>query len=119
MSGYTGEPSRDEEEHGPDSGLAMPGAITYLHIPATDVRQAAAFYRDVFGWHINNPASGCDRGLGRGDGAIAKRLGPRARIAKRHAARGRRRRALPSGTRGGKTRTNQCYSRGRHGAGDP
>jgi uncharacterized protein len=45
------------EEHGADPRLATPGAITYLHMPATDVRQAAAFYREVFGWHINNPDS--------------------------------------------------------------
>ena len=45
------------EEHSVDPGLATPGAITYLHIPATDVRQAAAFYGNVFGWHINNPDS--------------------------------------------------------------
>jgi uncharacterized protein len=45
------------EKHGADAGLASPGGITYLHIPATDVRQSAAFYRDVFGWQINNPDS--------------------------------------------------------------
>jgi hypothetical protein len=45
------------EERGADPRLATPGALTYLHIPAADVRQAAAFYRDVFGWHINNPDS--------------------------------------------------------------
>jgi uncharacterized protein len=45
------------EEHGADPRLATPGAITYLHMPATDVRQAAAFYREVFGWRINNPDS--------------------------------------------------------------
>jgi len=45
------------EDQGADSRLATPGAITYLHIPAADVRQAAAFYREVFGWHVNNPDS--------------------------------------------------------------
>lgn len=45
------------EDHGAEAGLAIPGGITYLHIPATDPRQAAAFYRDVFGWRINNPDS--------------------------------------------------------------
>jgi predicted enzyme related to lactoylglutathione lyase len=44
-------------EHGADAGLATAGAITYLHIPAADVRQAAAFYGEVFGWQINNPDS--------------------------------------------------------------
>jgi predicted enzyme related to lactoylglutathione lyase len=42
-------------DHGVDSPLATPGAITYLHIPASDVRQAALFYRDVFGWRVNDP----------------------------------------------------------------
>ena len=45
------------EEHGADAALATPGAMTYLHIPAADVRRAAAFYREVFGWHIHNPDS--------------------------------------------------------------
>jgi uncharacterized glyoxalase superfamily protein PhnB len=40
-----------------DAGLARPGAVTYLHIPATDTRRAAAFYRDVFDWTINRPDS--------------------------------------------------------------
>jgi PhnB protein len=31
-----------------DTGLARPGAITYLHMPATDVRRAAVFYRDAY-----------------------------------------------------------------------
>ena len=47
----------ESTEHGADAGLAIPGAITYLHIPARDVRHAAAFYRDVFGWKIHNPDS--------------------------------------------------------------
>jgi predicted enzyme related to lactoylglutathione lyase len=42
------------DEHGVDAGLATPGAITYLHIAAKDVRQAAIFYGEVFGWNINN-----------------------------------------------------------------
>ncbi|HZE06663.1 MAG TPA: VOC family protein [Solirubrobacteraceae bacterium] len=48
----------------PDAGgysveerLARPGAVTYLHIPATDVRRAAAFYRDVFAWPVDRPES--------------------------------------------------------------
>jgi len=57
MSAHAEQPPPAGEEHGADPGLATPGAITYLHIPAADVRQAAAFYRDVFGWHINNPDS--------------------------------------------------------------
>ena len=57
MSEPAEQPHAAVEEQGADPGLATAGAITYLHIPATDVREAAAFYRDVFGWHINNPDS--------------------------------------------------------------
>lgn len=57
MSEHPEQPHAAGEEHSIGPGLATSGAITYLHIPATDVRQAAAFYRDVFGWHINNPDS--------------------------------------------------------------
>jgi len=57
MSKQAEQPSRSDEGRGADDRLARPGAITYLHIPATDVRKAAAFYRDVFGWHINHPDS--------------------------------------------------------------
>ncbi|MGB9185188.1 MAG: VOC family protein [Solirubrobacteraceae bacterium] len=45
------------DRFGVDDGLARPGGVTYLHIPATDVRRAAAFYRDVFGWNIDGPDS--------------------------------------------------------------
>ena len=55
MSEHAEQPPAAGEEHGADPRLATPGAITYLHIPAADLRQAAAFYGDVFGWHINNP----------------------------------------------------------------
>jgi predicted enzyme related to lactoylglutathione lyase len=37
------------------------GKLYYIEIPATDVAQSAAFYRDVFGWTIRT----------RGDGATA------------------------------------------------
>jgi predicted enzyme related to lactoylglutathione lyase len=57
MSKHTEQPLAAGEKRGADPGLAAPGAITYLHIPAADVRQAAAFYGDVFGWQINNPDS--------------------------------------------------------------
>jgi predicted enzyme related to lactoylglutathione lyase len=57
MSQDQRQPPEAHEEHGADPRLATPGAITYLHIPAADVRQAAAFYGDVFGWQINNPGS--------------------------------------------------------------
>jgi hypothetical protein len=57
MTQHAKRPSADAREQGAGAGLATHGAITYLHIPATDVRQAAAFYHEVFGWHINNPDS--------------------------------------------------------------
>jgi uncharacterized protein len=40
-----------------DPALTNDGAITYMHIPAADVRAAAAFYRDVFDWRSHNPDS--------------------------------------------------------------
>ena len=57
MSQDPEQPRTAGEEHGADPSLVTPGAITYLHIPATDVRRAAAFYGGVFGWHIHNPDS--------------------------------------------------------------
>jgi uncharacterized protein len=57
MTEPTEQPPAASDDHSADVRLATPGAITYMHIPASDVRQAAAFYRDVFGWHINNPDS--------------------------------------------------------------
>ena len=50
-------PATTAPEHSVDTRLARPGAITYLHIPAADVRQAAAFYRDVFDWKVSDPDS--------------------------------------------------------------
>jgi len=35
------------------AGLTRPGGISYLHIPATDVRRAAVFYEAVFGWDVH------------------------------------------------------------------
>ncbi len=57
MSDHSNEPAAAVAGHSVDPGLARPGAITYLHIPATDRREAAAFYRDVFDWNINQPDS--------------------------------------------------------------
>jgi uncharacterized glyoxalase superfamily protein PhnB len=53
MSEQAKQPGAAGEGHSVDTGLARPGAVTYLHMAAADVRQAAAFYRDVFGWSIN------------------------------------------------------------------
>jgi uncharacterized protein len=57
MSEQAEQSSASARNRGADDRLARPGAITYLHIPANDARRTAAFYRDVFGWHINNPDS--------------------------------------------------------------
>jgi uncharacterized glyoxalase superfamily protein PhnB/catechol 2,3-dioxygenase-like lactoylglutathione lyase family enzyme len=57
MSEHANQPAAAGDEHSVDAGLARPGAVTYLHMPTTDVRRAAAFYRDVFGWSINRPDS--------------------------------------------------------------
>jgi predicted enzyme related to lactoylglutathione lyase len=57
MTKQANKPTQARDEHGPDPGLERPGAVTYLHIPATDVRKAAAFYEAVFGWSINEADS--------------------------------------------------------------
>jgi hypothetical protein len=57
MSDQPDQPRADPDGRGADPGLARPGAITYLHIPAADARRAAAFYRDVFGWNVHGPDS--------------------------------------------------------------
>ena len=42
---------------GVEPNLSRPGSITYMQIPATDVRSSAAFYEKVFGWTVRvNPA---------------------------------------------------------------
>jgi predicted enzyme related to lactoylglutathione lyase len=48
---------RTESHPDVDPGLIRPGGISYLHIPAADVRAAAAFYGKAFAWNINNPDS--------------------------------------------------------------
>jgi uncharacterized protein len=61
-----------ENEAGADPSLAIDGAITYMHIPAADPGQAAAFYSNAFGWTIHNPDSdrpGFDTPNGRLSGA--------------------------------------------------
>ena len=57
MSEQENRPAAASDGYSIDAGLARPGAVTYLHIPASDVRRAAAFYRDVFGWSIDRPDS--------------------------------------------------------------
>jgi predicted enzyme related to lactoylglutathione lyase len=38
--------------------LARHGGLTYLHIPAADLRQSASFYGAVFGWKIEERPDG-------------------------------------------------------------
>lgn len=55
-----------------DAGLARPGGLSYLHIPAVDVRAAADFYEAVFGWVIrgrDTDRPGFDDGTGHVSGA--------------------------------------------------
>ena len=37
------------------AGLTRAAGISYLHIPAVDVRRAAVFYEAVFGWPTEHP----------------------------------------------------------------
>jgi len=38
--------------------LARHGGLTYLHIPAADLRQSARFYGEVLGWKIEERTDG-------------------------------------------------------------
>ena len=38
---------------GVEARLARHGGISYLHLPAIDVRQSAIFYEQVFGWKVH------------------------------------------------------------------
>jgi predicted enzyme related to lactoylglutathione lyase len=43
----------------PDAGEPLVfrvSGISYLHIPATDARESARFYADVFGWRVSDHA---------------------------------------------------------------
>ena len=39
--------------NGVDGQLARHGALSYLEIPAVEVRRSAAFYAEVFGWNVS------------------------------------------------------------------
>ncbi len=39
---------------GGEPRVFRPGGISYLRIPARDVRQSASFYRAVFGWKVRD-----------------------------------------------------------------
>jgi len=57
---------------GVEARLARHGGISYLHIPAVDVRQSAVFYERVFGWKIRGRETdhpGFDDGTGHVSGA--------------------------------------------------
>lgn len=41
-----------------DARLARHGGLTYLEIPAVDVRKSAKFYERVFGWEIERDGAG-------------------------------------------------------------
>lgn len=47
------ETGTQRDASGVASGLIRPGGISYLHIPATDVRRAADLYEIVFGWNVS------------------------------------------------------------------
>jgi uncharacterized protein len=58
---------------GVEPGSTRSGAISYLHIPALDVRRAARFYKAVFDWQIHRPDSdrpGFEDGTGHLGGAF-------------------------------------------------
>jgi hypothetical protein len=38
---------------GVEASVARPGGISYLALPARDVRASAEFYRDVLGWQLH------------------------------------------------------------------
>jgi uncharacterized protein len=42
----------ESADAGVDAEVARPGGVSYLRIPARDVRESAEFYRAVFGWQL-------------------------------------------------------------------
>jgi hypothetical protein len=61
--------TEQDEHEAADPGLTRDGSPTYLHIPAADVRAAATFYGEVFGWTIHN-ADGDRPGFETPDGKL-------------------------------------------------
>jgi|SRR5581483_5610061 len=55
------------DDGGVEARLAQPGGVTYMQIPALDVRASAAFYARVFGWATHD--RGGDAHMGFDDGA--------------------------------------------------
>jgi uncharacterized protein len=67
-----GQETESTNPSGVDARLVRPAGISYLHIPADDVRRAAAFYEDVFGWNVHGRDSdrpSFDDGTGHVSGA--------------------------------------------------
>jgi uncharacterized protein len=46
------------EAGGVEERLARHGGLSYLHMPAIDVQQSAAFYERVFGWNVHRRDNG-------------------------------------------------------------
>ena len=55
MTGNDTDADAPSTGQGISPGLSRPGGISYLHIPAVNVRQAATFYQSVFGWDVHGP----------------------------------------------------------------
>jgi uncharacterized protein len=72
VSQRDGQETESTNAPGVDARLVRPAGISYLHIPADDVRRAAAFYEDVFGWSVHGHDSdrpSFDDGTGHVSGA--------------------------------------------------
>ncbi|MEX2247205.1 MAG: VOC family protein [Dehalococcoidia bacterium] len=46
------QPAEAGHAGGGDVGLARPGGISYIQLPALDAERSADFYEQVFGWNI-------------------------------------------------------------------
>jgi predicted enzyme related to lactoylglutathione lyase len=44
--------SSSDPDPGVEASVARPGGISYLALPARDIRASADFYRDVLGWQM-------------------------------------------------------------------
>jgi predicted enzyme related to lactoylglutathione lyase len=49
--------AEDDERDGDGRYDFAHGQLTYLQIPAVELMRSAAFYEQVFGWHIERPTS--------------------------------------------------------------
>jgi predicted enzyme related to lactoylglutathione lyase len=55
-----------------------PGAVSYLRVPAPDVRRSAAFYRAAFGWKVRDDEK--SPGFEDGSGHVIGHLMPDLRV---------------------------------------